>query len=260
MKKIFLALATASAAWLMAGCVSTSSGTAPLNKPDAASQAKDIARIHTELASEYFSRTQYGVALEELNEAIRADPNYGPAYGLSGLVYMELREDMLAVKNFEQALRIDPTNSDANNNYGWYLCNRGQEANSIKYFLAAQKNPLYATPERSFLNAGICSRKMGDDTAAEGYLRKAIGQQPDLQQALFHLADIHFKRNNLAESRAYVSRLMRSAEPNAEYLWLGVRVERKLGNRDNERGYAEQLRRRFPNATETQALLAGRFE
>jgi type IV pilus assembly protein PilF len=260
MKKYGLYFLLVCATVNLSACVSTSSGSAPLAKPDVAAQAKDIARIHTELASEYFSRTQYGVALEELNEALKADPNYVPAYGLFGLVYMELREDVLAVKNFEQALRIDPANSDANNNYGWYLCNRGQEAKSIKYFLAAQKNPLYTTPERSFLNAGICSRKMGDDAAAEGYLRKAIGQQPDLQQALFHLADIHFKRNNLAESRAYVSRLMRSAEPNAEYLWLGVRVERKLGNRDNERGYAEQLRRRFPNANETQAMLAGRFE
>jgi type IV pilus assembly protein PilF len=244
----------------LTGCVSTSSGSQPLAKPDAAAQAKDIARVHTELASEYFSRTQYGVALEELNEAIKADPNYGPAYGLSGLVYMELREDALAVKNFEQALKLNPTDSEVNNNYGWYLCNRGQEASSINYFLAAQKNPLYATPERSFLNAGICSRKMGDEAAAESYLRKALGQQPDLQQALYQLSDLNYKRNNFAEARAYMGRLMRNANPNAEYLWLGVRIERKLGNRDNERGYAEQLRRRFPNATETQALLTGRFE
>jgi type IV pilus assembly protein PilF len=260
MKKMYLLFVLLSASLSLAGCVSTNSGSAPLNKPDAAAQAKDIARIHTELASEYYSRTQYGVALEELNEAIKADANYGPAYGLSGLVYMELREDVLAVKNFEQALRLNPIDSDANNNYGWYLCNRGQETNSIKYFLAALKNSLYNTPERSYLNAGICTRKMGDDVAAEAYLRKALGQQPDMQQALYNLSDIHYKRSNLAEARAYMSRLMRSANPNAEYLWLGVRIERKLGNRDNERGYAEQLRRRFPNANETQAMLSGRFE
>jgi type IV pilus assembly protein PilF len=260
MKKIGLLTAVLLAVLSLPACVSTTTGSSPLAKPDAAAQAKDIARVHTELASEYFSRTQYGVALEELNEAIKADANYGPAYGLSGLVYMELREDALAVKNFEQALRINPIDSDANNNYGWYLCNRGQEANSIKYFLAALKNSLYNTPERSYLNAGICSRKMGDDAAGETYLRKALSQQPDLQQALYQLSDLNYKRNNFAEARAYMGRLMRNANPNAEYLWLGVRIERKLGNRDNERGYAEQLRRRFPNANETQAMLAGRFE
>jgi type IV pilus assembly protein PilF len=260
MKKMGLVAAQCLLALSIVGCVSTSTGQPPLAKQDAASQAKDVARVHTELASEYYSRTQYGVALEELNEALKADPNYGPAFGLLGLVYMELRDDALAVKNFEQALRLNPTDSDANNNYGWYLCNRGQEANSIKYFLAAQKNPLYTTPERSLLNAGICSRKMGDEVAAEGYLRKALGQQPDMQPVLYQLSDINYKRNNFAEARAYMGRLMRAANPNAEYLWLGVRIERKLGNRDVERGYAEQLRRRFPNASETQALLAGRFE
>ncbi len=245
---------------LLSACVSSSPNSPPLAKPDAATQAKDSARVHTELASGYYSRAQHGVALEELNEAIHLDATYGPAYNMMGLVYMELREDALAIKNFEQALRLNANDSDANNNYGWFLCNRGQEVNSIKYFLAALKNPLYTTPERSYLNAGVCARKMGDETGAEEYLRKAIRLAPDLQQALYNLADIHYKRNNLAESRAYMGRLMQSAAPNSEYLWLGVRVERKLGNRDAERGYAEQLRRRFPNTPETQALLAGKFE
>ena len=104
MKKMCLLFVLLSASLSLTGCVSTSSGSPPLNKPDAATQAKDIARIHTELASEYYSRTQYGVALEELNEAIKADANYGPAYGLFGLVYMELREDTLAVKNFRTSV------------------------------------------------------------------------------------------------------------------------------------------------------------
>jgi type IV pilus assembly protein PilF len=242
----------------LTGCVS--SGPPLLAKPDPAAQAKDSARVHTELASSYFSRGQQNVALEELNEAIKSDANYGPAYNMFGLVYMDLREDALAIKNFEQALRLNPGDSDANNNYGWFLCNRGQEARSIGYFLTAQKNPLYETPERSFLNAGICSRKIGDDAKAEDYLRKAIRLQPDLEQALYNLADMHYKRNNLAESRAYMGRLMKNTAPNAEYLWLGVRIEHKLGNRAAERGYAEQLRRRFPNADETRALLAGNFE
>lgn len=258
MKKIVLIIGLV---WMaLNGCVSTGPSQPPLAKPDPAAQAKDSARVHTELASSYFARNQYSVALEELNEAVRSDSGYGPAYNMFGLVYMELGEDALAIKNFDQALRLNPGDSDANNNYGWFLCNRGQEARSIGYFLTAQKNPLYETPERSFLNAGICTRKMGNNVAAEDYFRKAIRLQPDLEQALYNLADIHYLRNNFAESRAYLSRLTKNAAPNAQYLWLGVRVERKLGNRDAERSYAEQLRRRFPNTDETRALLAGKFE
>jgi type IV pilus assembly protein PilF len=49
-------------------------------------------------------------------------------------------------------------------------------------------------------------------------------------------------------------------EPSAEVLWLGVRVERKLGDRNSEESYALQLRNNFPNSSEARALLAGQYE
>jgi type IV pilus assembly protein PilF len=43
-------------------------------------------------------------------------------------------------------------------------------------------------------------------------------------------------------------------------LWLWLRVERKLGDRNAEASYAAQLRRSFPDSKEASALLAGRYE
>ncbi|MFN3397374.1 MAG: tetratricopeptide repeat protein, partial [Sulfurimicrobium sp.] len=50
------------------------------------------AQIHTELGAGYFSMGKLGIALEELNTAIKVDSNYAPAYNMLGLLYMELRE------------------------------------------------------------------------------------------------------------------------------------------------------------------------
>ena len=50
------------------------------------------------------------------------------------------------------------------------------------------------------------------------------------------------------------------ATPTAESLWLGVRVERRLGDRNSEASYAMQLRNKFPNSVEARALGAGKFE
>jgi len=36
-----------------------------------------------------------------------------------------------------------------------------------------------------------------------------------------------------------------------------VRIERKAGNREAERQYAVQLRKRFPDARETQLMMSG---
>ena len=38
------------------------------------------ARIHTELGAGYYEIGKLGIALQELNEAIEADPKYAPAY------------------------------------------------------------------------------------------------------------------------------------------------------------------------------------
>ena len=144
------------------------------------------ARVHTELAALYYERAQLGIALDELRQALQAEPNYAPAYGVRGLVHMALREDKEAEDDFQHSLKLDSINSEAHNNYGWFLCQRGRESESVKQFLAALKNPLYSTPEKAYLNAGICSKKAGEMKDAAEFLRKALLLQPDLLNLHFH--------------------------------------------------------------------------
>jgi len=225
-----------------------------------ASDALYRAKTHTELASGYFSRAQYGVALEELNEALRADAAYASAYNMLGLVYMELREDQQAEQAFSRALSLSPMDSDAHNNYGWFLCSRNRFEESLKHFLAAVKNPLYTTPEKAFLNAGICSARKGDDAGAEDFLLKALRVQPQQPQALYNLAQLYFRQGRYAEARSHLSRYAQVASPSAESLWLGVRLERKLGDRDAEAGHGRQLRKLFPDSVEAGLLQRGQYQ
>ncbi|MBA2690851.1 MAG: type IV pilus biogenesis/stability protein PilW [Burkholderiales bacterium] len=244
---------------LLVGCAgggkSASTNNPPAQQPDP--DYLDSARIHTELAAAYYSRRQYEVALEELGLALRALPNHGPAYNMRGLVYMELKEDAKAAQDFSQALRLNPNDPDANNNYGWFLCQRDDPAKSIAYFTAALRNSLYTTPEKSLVNAGICSRKANAPSNAENYFRQALAIHPNQPQALYHLADLSFQRDAFEESRAYLSRYVRADNPTAEALWLGVRTERRLNDRGAEASYAAQLCRRYPNSRECQAVKSG---
>ena len=215
------------------------------------------ARIHTELAANYYSRKQHAIALEELDLALRSSPAYAPAYNMLGLVYMELKEDSKATQSFEQALKLAPNNADINNNYGWFLCQRGDVTKSFSYFMAAQRNPLYTTPDRSLVNAGICARKIKDLPAAENYFKQALGIQPAQLQALYYLADISFEQENYKETKAYLTRYFRFDNPSVEALWLAVRNERKLANRSAEADYASLLCKRFPESSECQMIKAG---
>lgn len=245
---------------IVAGCGSAPkrSDYAPQSTADTDTQAR--ARLHTELASGYFELGNYGVALQEAEVALAAVSNYAPAYNVLGLVYMELRDDRAAEQNFQHALRISPLDSDANNNYGWFLCQRKREQESIRYFLSALRNPLYTSPDRSWVNAGICSRQAGDLAAAEDYFQRALKLRAFQPQALFNLADIAYQRNNNPEARSYLSQLQRNATPSAEVLWLALRVERRLGDRNAEASLGFQLRKNFPDSREARALLAGQYE
>jgi type IV pilus assembly protein PilF len=223
--------------------------------------ARTRADLHTQLGAGYYELRNYAVALEELSEALRADPNYGPAYNMLGLVYMDLKEDAVAEQNFERAIKLNPLDSDANNNYGWFLCQRKRYDEGMKRFMAAVKNPLYQSPDKSWVNAGMCSLSRGDETAADEYFQRALEVQPAQPQALFHLAQLAFRRVQLPVAKEYLTRLSKTgATFSAEALWLALRVERGLGDREAEATYGLQLRRNYPNSREAQALLNRQYE
>lgn len=218
------------------------------------------ARVHTDLGAQYYAAGNIGVALDEFNIAAAVERRYVPAHYMLGLVYMELKDDVLAEEHFKRALDLDSNNSEARNNYGWFLCQRGKVGESISQFMAALKNPLYETPDKPYVNAGICTLKLRDDKGAEEYFLKALKLRPNQPQALLALADIYFRANDLPNARAQMIAFMKAHNPTPEALWLGVRIERKLGDRASESSYSQMLRQRFPMSKENQALAAGRYE
>jgi type IV pilus assembly protein PilF len=234
---------------VLTGCGTTSDGPHSIKS----------AQVHTELAGLYFERAQSGIALQEIDKALQADSDYAPAYSVRGLVHMALREDKEAEEDFQKSLRLDKTDSETHNNYGWFLCQRGREKESIPHFMAAVKNPLYATPERAYLNAGLCSQKIGNTKDAEEFLQKALMVQPGMLQALYAMAQLNFAGGDYSSAKRYFSRFAENNENlSAEQLWLAVRIERKTGDRNSEASYGMQLRQRFPDAHETQLLMQGK--
>ncbi len=246
---------------VIAVAISACNSTGGNSNPDSTrTDSMNRARIHTELGMAYYGNNQMSVALEEFKEAVAADPNYAPAHNQLGLVYMTLNEDKLARQSFERALKIDPADSSANNNYGMFLCQRKRDQEAFKYFMTALKNPLYSTPENAYTNAGICASLQGDDVRAEDWLRKALALQPNQPQALYYLAEVSFKRGELKTARSLLTRHLRLGQPSADALWLGARIESRLGDSTALASYGTQLKNRYPNAAQTRAFNEGKFQ
>lgn len=221
---------------------------------------RNRARVHAELASVYYERGSMGVALDELRRATAADPSYAPAHSLLGRVYMDLKENRLAEQSFTRALQLSPNDPEINHNFGWFLCQTGQESNSIRYFLQAIRNPLYAAPWRSYSAAGMCSLRTDNVKDADEFFQRALRLDPDEPTALLKLGGIRYQQGRTDEARKLVTRFNKVTTPTAESLWLGVRIERRLGERVAEQSYANQLRRRYPGSAELRALQRGEYD
>jgi type IV pilus assembly protein PilF len=258
MKRAFLVIV----ALLAASCSSTrvEGPTTADGNAGESSAPRNRARVHTELASLYFSRGNMGVALDELRVAVGADASFAPAHAMFGMVYMELRENKLAQQSFEKALSLAPTDPDINHNYGWYLCQTSRAGESVRYFEQAVKNPLYPTPWRSYSAAGVCAQRAGDAKAAEEFFLRALRLEPDEPTALLQLGQLRFRQGRFEEARRLVARYNKLLTPSAESLWLAIRVERRLGERVAEQSFGNQLRRRFPSSPEYQALQRGDYD
>ncbi len=222
--------------------------------------ARTRAKAHTELGSLYFQNGNLIVALEELTLAAAIDPEYATAFSTRGLILYYVKEFESAEKDFQRALSLEGRNPDINNNYGWFLCQTGKVKESIPYFEQAHRNPLYQTPELAYLNQGACYIKLNELDLADDALRKSLRLMPENPQALFHLANVSYKRGNFDAAKKHLSDAVRLVDPGPEMLWLYLRVERRLGNQSDERSLAAQLRRKFPDSPEYQELLKGNFE
>ncbi|HSD60244.1 MAG TPA: type IV pilus biogenesis/stability protein PilW [Burkholderiales bacterium] len=251
---------------LLAACATQQAATpdvsVPYNQREVQGQKEpsERAKIHTSLAANYYVGRNYAVALEEANKALQDDSSYVPALSILGLTYMELGQDGQAQQAFDKAISINPSDSDVRNNYGLFLCQRKQQEEGIKQFMLALRNPLYQSPERAWANAGDCARSKGDFAAAETYYTRALERRPGFGRGLLGLGELSYRRGDYKDSRAMLDRYAKENPPTAESLWLGVRTERKLGDRQAEADLSRQLRRTYPESPQAKLLQGGKFD
>jgi len=265
-KRIVAVAAVVGAALLLAACETTTTlNGRPQATPAAAPRPTEAdlqrrAEIRLQLAATYYQQRQYAVAIEEVHQALALNPNLSAAHGLLGLIHMNLDDRAQAEASFARALRIDPDNPELNNNYGWFLCRTGRERAALEYFQRAAANRLYVTPALPLQNAGVCMIQVRDFKAAESFLRQSLERDATSAVVKFQLARLYLTTRQLERANFYFSLLERDLEPTAELLWLGLRIARAQGDLQAERGYAEQLRRRFPGSPETGLLRRGAFD
>ncbi|NBW77855.1 MAG: type IV pilus biogenesis/stability protein PilW [Betaproteobacteria bacterium] len=261
---ILLVLLSMGLIWVgLSGCASNSPGwnTADdLGSQVEESDARKRARLRLQLATGYFEQGQTSVALEEVRLALQIDSGFADAFNLRGLIYMRLNESRQAEDNFKRALSLNPKDPNTAHNLGWLLCqtNRFPEAN--QWFAQALHQPGYAGRSKTHLTQGMCQMRAGNNAEAEASLMRSYDLDASNPATAYNLGLLMFQRGQWKSAQTYLKRLNSSTLANAESLWLGIKVERRLEQMEAANLLGEQLRKRFPQSVEFSAWLRGAYD
>jgi type IV pilus assembly protein PilF len=253
---------------LLAGCANQQGGT---GAPGASGAHTDIvtesdetdqrrrARLRLELASGYYEQGQTNVALDEIKQSLVADPTFGDAYNLRGLVYMRLNDLPMAEDSFRRALAVNPRDAGVAHNYGWLMCQQGRYNDAFRLFAQAAANPTYAGRAKTLMTQGICQVRAGQRAEAEQSLMQSYELDAGNPVTGYNLSNLLYERGDLTRAQFYIRRINNSDLANAETLWLGIKTEQKLNNQQVVRQLGDQLKKRFAQSREAAAYEKGSF-
>ena len=252
-------------ALLVVGCNTSPGANAASESKDrvTASDQTDASRranVRLQLASAYFGDGQLTTALDEVKQAIVADPKMSEAFNLRGLIYAGLGDDALAEDSFRRALQLAPRDGDVMHNYGWFLCMQKRYAEASAQFQQALAQPQYRGATRTLLAQGVCESRDGRLADAEGTLLRAYALDASNPAIALNLSEVLLQRGEYERARFYIRRVNASPQQaTAQTLWLAARIEYRGGNVQVANDIGQQLLSRFPKSPEAAAFQQGRL-
>jgi len=220
----------------------------------AENRLKRAANANVQLGVDYMRRGELETAEGKLQKALEQDPDSVRAHDAIAVLYGRIDENELAEKHFKKALSLKPDDSRTQNNYGLYLCQTGHYARAEEQFITAADNQLYSGRTAALTNAGVCANKIPDAEKAEQYFRAVLEIDPNYTPALLNMVNTTYEQGNYLSARGYLQRYEQLATYSAESLWLGVRIEDALKDRNASGRYGLLLKNNFPDSAQTKSL------
>ena len=236
---VFLVFAVMAA--ILAGCVTESSGGLP---PPASTENR--VRAQLDLARAYLEQRENSRAKPALSKALDIDPRNVEAHVLSAVLFHTENEFELAEFHYKTALRIEPDNAQALNNYGTFLYARERYADAAVPLRKLVLDTSYRARAQAFENLGLVQLRMGDDSLAEASFDRALELDFRQARATLELADIAYNRGDFDVAASRLLEFRTKARQNARSLCLTLKVATATGDNDLASSTALALNNLFP--------------
>ncbi|MGP8305233.1 type IV pilus biogenesis/stability protein PilW [Vibrio sp. YIC-376] len=237
MKTVKLGILLLVAQYSVVGCVTVKKDGGPVVKADPVAMAES--RIALGLG--YLESGSTIRAHDNLQQALTHAPQYYRAQLSMAHYYETVGEDSKAEDMYKRSLRQHTKNGNVLNNYGTFLCKRGQFQQADKMFNRAIEQPYYYLIPASFENAAFCALKSKDTDKAKYYFTRAIDHDPHRPKSILQLAKLEIDAGEYTDARIRLMRFNQMYGVNKPALQLMFELERAAGNESLEQRYQKQL-------------------
>ncbi len=211
----------------------------------------EAAKKRLGLAMRYLELGRIPQAKRNLDKALEHVP--GLAGGLIGYgyYYQLVNEHEKAEDFYKKGLAKEPNNPHFLNTYGVFLCATKRYSEAQNVFEKAVADRSYTNVAETYENMGMCAFDAKEFVKAERNFSKALAYNPNMPKSLLELAHLAFNKGQYIRSQAYLKQYDTMRNPTPRSMWLSLRVESKLGNKDEAASIGLRLERLYPTAEET---------
>lgn len=220
-KYLFLALAIG-----VAGCSSDPSNNQPNMEDRQKSDSSLAAQNDINLGMIYLQKGNTQNAQARFYEAQKKNPEDPSVWYAMGYFYEIMGENKKAEANYLKAIEVAPSNGNAKNNYGTFLCHTTRYQEGVNQFLAALETPGYINITSTYENIGLCAMNIPNYSLAASYLQKAVKQDPKRYSSLVALTVIYYKSKDYKSARYYLNKC-KEVNPNLTNELLNIDTELK---------------------------------
>lgn len=222
--------------------------------------AKDheSADIYLQLGVRYIGMNKLELAKENLLLALKKDSDNVRVHNALAFLYEKINLYDDAREHYERALKLAPDDLGAQNNFGRFLCDRGEFEEGADLLNQAIATPLNDRPWLALTNLGRCQVGMGQPQKAESYFRQALNANNAYSPALLEMQKISYKNGDFWAAKGYLQRYRDVAPHTSETLWFAMQTERALGNKEPAEEYRRQLLEKFPFSDEAKKTTPAR--
>ena len=192
---------------------------------------------------------QYARALTQLDGAPTSGGSEASRANLRGLARMLAGDAKRSIADFDTALELDPSMTEARFNRAVATLRLGDYARASKELetIFAGSSPLRA---RAAYHDALALDALGRPADAEAWLSRALEADPQLDDALFYSGVLHERRGDLqAAGRAYKTYLDRHPDSIGAMLRFGVCAQR-AGSIDTAKTFLDRVIKASPDSAE----------